>query len=499
MPIDDNEPNGGVIATGPASPQGVATNTSPTYIKIAVPNFNGATGSAPQMQSYLRLGAIETDVAPGRTNAQVNGIDITGEDLASVVRGFADDSRARKDPMEPSSGNPAPLETTPLGDRETGFIERLVTLPDGRRVPIDQPLPFGPELDDPSGRGLESSILHTKGGWRDHSDGNRITTTRGDKVEVIRGNYKMVVLGRRDPLFPATTPGVVGTADPTSSAGWDVSGGLVDAADPALVGQTALNTEYLWEKNSDGRWGWTMRSLIGQYPTTPPTGAGNGRTLSYTWADEIRTYIGSPNPDRTFDTTVDEIEHWVDVTKPSPVKRLLVKTWAETIVQETHAVAAAGTSPSTTPSITTTTTTTGDMTNSQHADGGMTNNTSAGSITNNMSANGEIHNLTTADGDIAEAVAAVGTHTTLDTSLNIFNFALAALLFELKVLHVDLHAGIHMDLHVGMHFDWHAFDDLHIEIDGTHLKDSQNITEMAISRIGTYSTLSLFSDNTSIF
>jgi hypothetical protein len=33
--------------------------------------------------------------------------------------------------------------------------------------------------------------------WRDSTDGNRITTTRGDKIEVIGGNYELTVLGRR--------------------------------------------------------------------------------------------------------------------------------------------------------------------------------------------------------------------------------------------------------------------------------------------------------------
>src|SRR5262249_20704440 len=56
-------------------------------------------------------------------------------------------------------------------------------------------------------------------GWRDHTEGNRITTTRGDKLEVIGGNYKLVVLGR--------------TGDPGSAAGFDLSGGLVQDFDAA--------------------------------------------------------------------------------------------------------------------------------------------------------------------------------------------------------------------------------------------------------------------------
>ncbi len=50
----------------------------------------------------------------------------------------------------------------------------------------------------PVNRTSESTILHYKGGWRSHTEGNRVDTTRGDKVEVVRGNYQMVVLGRQD-------------------------------------------------------------------------------------------------------------------------------------------------------------------------------------------------------------------------------------------------------------------------------------------------------------
>src|SRR6201999_3120506 len=88
----------------------------------------------------------------------------TGEDLASMVTSFLDDDRIR---------NPGSMS---VADRHA-----------------------------------ESARLHTKGGWRDHSDGNRITTTRGDKVEVIRGNYAQLVLGPQD--------------EAAGGAGGDVSGG----------------------------------------------------------------------------------------------------------------------------------------------------------------------------------------------------------------------------------------------------------------------------------
>ncbi len=40
--------------------------------------------------------------------------------------------------------------------------------------------------------------LMTRGGIRVHSDGNYISTTRGDRVDVIGGNYQLAVLGRTD-------------------------------------------------------------------------------------------------------------------------------------------------------------------------------------------------------------------------------------------------------------------------------------------------------------
>ena len=48
-------------------------------------------------------------------------------------------------------------------------------------------------------------------GWLDHSNGHRVTTTHGDKVEVITGNYKLIVMGRDE--------------SPKHSTGFDMSGG----------------------------------------------------------------------------------------------------------------------------------------------------------------------------------------------------------------------------------------------------------------------------------
>src|SRR5262245_18222094 len=133
-----------------------------TVLELRVEGFDAAR----TMDSYLRLGAA----AAGAGDATDPGKD--GEDLASLVTGFSDDIRVRSDGVH--SARP---QTLIKGVLDKGLIEGS---------PVDS-----------EGRKAESSNLHKKGGWRDHSDGNRITTTRGDKVEVIRGNYQLLVLGRQ--------------------------------------------------------------------------------------------------------------------------------------------------------------------------------------------------------------------------------------------------------------------------------------------------------------
>lgn len=43
---------------------------------------------------------------------------------------------------------------------------------------------------------LGDDATDARGGWRDHTDGNRIVTVRGDRVDVVVGNFKRVVFGR---------------------------------------------------------------------------------------------------------------------------------------------------------------------------------------------------------------------------------------------------------------------------------------------------------------
>ena len=328
MPIDDYASD-----KADATPNAV---TSPgKYVKIVVPDFMN-TGSANGLGSYLRLGAVEdvtkagkgtgsvglvvdfdgnalaadpnatinpgydalcpfdahnlpadgrTPIPPGTTpqpppkdptapaNATAAQPDPTGEDLASLVQGFADDSRNRGNParrpaindrgkvtktngkgkavgvyVNTPGGQPRDSSTTAQGPL---FGYPWVTpVPDAKAPGQDTGLvngvevPSKPPFHAKDYRTLESSQLHTKGGWRDHTDGNRITTTRGDKIEVIRGNYKLIVLGRQDQSKPKL-------------AGMDISGGqqvtasgdlAADASADFHPGSTAFSSLFEWRQ-----------------------------------------------------------------------------------------------------------------------------------------------------------------------------------------------------------------------------------------------------------
>jgi hypothetical protein len=381
----------------------------------------------------------------------MNGLDPTGEDLAWLVTtpdgqtSFSDDKRDRGTPGEVPVPA-APTESVPLGSPATS-------------------------LANESSRG----VLHGKGGWRDHTDGNRITTTRGDKIEVIRGNYKMIILGRQD----------LGT-DPKGdyyfdeyATGIDESGGLADNADQSRSVNGVLDQSYTWQQNSDGRWGWTQVTRTGSFDTkAKPSTQGNGRQVSFTWVDEIWTYVGSPEPEVSTDPKTKPVILPVDEKKvPKPVKKMFSETWAETIVQTVNAVGISsgladwsddgsilveGTviDPNSTPSmpasITSTTVCAGDITNVSRSFGKTETTTKAvGGITNTVYSGAQLHNDNFAKGLLqnnsgSDILQIDYTHTPFH------------IMFELSAILLDVKPFFHLDVH-GIHFDTHlTHNDLHL-------------------------------------
>lgn len=320
------------VNTGEAPSPGGGTPTTPppggpTYIKLLVPNFNGSDNP---MGSYLRIGAVEpSPYVPGQANPPANGVDVTGEDLAAYVTGFSDDVRDRGD----STAQPATApEALPPGD------------------PAQAAITANPALDP---RVAESQVLHTKGGWRDHTDGNRITTTRGDKVEVIQGNYKLVVLGRQQ-LQHADTSQPYFYDD--WATGVDMSGGVTDSLDQGTRAVNGvLDVEYRWQKDTDGRWGWTQITKTGVFNTSDVTSGpqdgqhrttqGNGRQISFTWVDQIMNITGGPdnanatNTDVVLPTDSDYDGRYEPAAFGpfKPVDLMFNRTWANVLDEATQA------------------------------------------------------------------------------------------------------------------------------------------------------------------
>ena len=258
--------------------------TNPKYYQVAVPNFPfGGTSPDPALgSSFVRLGSFPalTAAIPGLQNSvtlakMVGDSEAIGaEDLGAEVDGslnkypgkflvgFADDTR----------------------NRRTGDLTKQK-------------------------RQAETKNLLTKGGWWDHADGNRITTTTGDKIEVIQGNYKMVVLGRQ--TVTATTKGddVAGEAFIT-----DVSGGFFEEQNmcptPCIktVEYTLSDKEWtLFQDNGKGKVvtrfegrqidyfvGSKKEAYIGQdFEKGSASGDLLPEVISKTWAKKIETYVGS--------------------------------------------------------------------------------------------------------------------------------------------------------------------------------------------------------------
>ncbi|WP_437560951.1 hypothetical protein [Sorangium sp. So ce542] len=243
------------------------------FALLEVPDLNGGE------PSYLRLGAA----APLGESP--------GDDLAERIQTFTDDTRKR-------DGSP---DFVPEGERQA-----------------------------------ETAKLHTKGGWRDHSDGNRISTTKGDKVEVIGGNYRLLILGRGE-----------------HQAGWDISGGHLTEVSETFGGGTTIE----WVQNYGGTWKVVETTVKGEVRTTyhgdvydyyygkikqSQTGTDTFPTLQVTddYIDDTNPpspqSIPTENPTIIDETWAKSISSYTGSEK-LPVPTITNETWAEVMVSKTNA------------------------------------------------------------------------------------------------------------------------------------------------------------------
>ncbi len=163
---------------GSATASGDTGFVSDTYLLLDVPHYDDSNGTASPPRTYLRLGsAIPNDY--GHDMLTAVGITPSTELL------FKDDYRNENSQTHPSTSYTRWDGHCKSSNKSGGGAYKAKNL---------------------------TAELLTRGGWRLHTDGNYVSTTRGDRVDVIYGNYKLVVLGRMNgPDFGETY--------------WDSSGG----------------------------------------------------------------------------------------------------------------------------------------------------------------------------------------------------------------------------------------------------------------------------------
>jgi hypothetical protein len=228
------------------------------HLLLEVPDFSQSyfppDSALKKMSSFLRLGA------PGDFKAQ------KGWDLLERLTQAGPPGDPRLDKLESDAG----ADETVFGNRDAVFIDDV----------RDRPPGDGHDMTK-AARQDESTKLFSRGGWRDHSDGNRISTTYGDKVEVVRGNYKMVVLGRQD--------------DPGQAMGWDVAGSHIQDFAPGTMPGASVYVEYVKDYfEGDGESGVWLLVNSTENVWEFARNAGNFREQK--WGDLHESYTGSENP-----------------------------------------------------------------------------------------------------------------------------------------------------------------------------------------------------------
>lgn len=283
MPADPPEPAGPEYAVNPRAGGENDMNATGKYLLIGVPQFAKDPISGNLMTSYLRLGASSStwEQDPGGW-------------LAAKIHEHGP-------PGGHLTPDGQPVDTT----SEERSPDRVFLDDDRNRVAgVPHALTKGKRQE-------QSRVLHTRGGWRDHSDGNRISTTYGDKVEVIRGNYKMMILGRQD--------------DPTASAGWDAGGQIIQDYAYMMPGAAVRVEECSNYTDANGNNVWHLQNTM-ECMVSSTNFAGD--FFEYKFGNQHWSFVGSETP-------VEKNESGYPRQNP----HILEKTWAEKIESYTGSAA----------------------------------------------------------------------------------------------------------------------------------------------------------------
>lgn len=267
------------------------------YLLVQVPDFAAdpvGPRQSQQMTSFLRLGAFHE--RPEEEAAQKRSLELAKHaEVVSTGQG----------------GHLNPVYGGEVDTNDTGVEGRGVFLADQRTWHAADGTLEVPE------RLKQSAALLTRGGWWDHSDGNRISTTFGDKVEVIRGNYKMVVMHRQD--------------DPAGGGGWDLSGGHVQDLGPNSMPGASVRVEF--RPGMFGKPGtWHLENTTNNFIQTSDYA---GDFFEHWYGNLKQSTVGSEAPQEWKQTDPSD----PTVGKPFGNPHITEKTWAKKIESYTGSAA----------------------------------------------------------------------------------------------------------------------------------------------------------------
>jgi hypothetical protein len=204
-----------------------------------VPNYEANAGGDTSPHTYLALGAANA-LNTHLTTARDRGDDLLA--LAGLTVGttafFTDDGRV----SQTAAGDPGIAQHT-LGGTQLTSAGTTYHRHDGDPSSASQTSSDGRAALTTQLMGDGNGVT-ARGGWRDHTDGNRVLTVRGDKVDIVMGNYKRVIFGR-----------VAGPK--VDKSFWEVSGGHIYEGTSTGVSELK-SIEWVQETGIDGRTNWKV-------------------------------------------------------------------------------------------------------------------------------------------------------------------------------------------------------------------------------------------------
>jgi hypothetical protein len=174
------------------------------YLFFYVPNYDGsnaADGTGSPL-SYFQLGSAKSnDNIASSAKRGDDLLEAAGLSTSSYASFFVDDGRGGECESK-SEAESSPYSEAVHYDGEHEKEECLAADPDELETSYYRSKEKDVFTSAASKTALSAELLgdgtstDPRGGFRDHTDGNRIVTVRGDRVDVVVGNYKRVVFGR---------------------------------------------------------------------------------------------------------------------------------------------------------------------------------------------------------------------------------------------------------------------------------------------------------------